>query len=92
MFKHTVIIPLTREHADELRDCGEVRVDRVIVDRESACYQDWKARHAPKSRGFGDTIAKITSAVGIKPCGGCRKRQAKLNKMFPYATRAPKTP
>jgi len=36
------------------------------------------------SRGIGDTIAKLTSAVGIKPCGGCKKRQQKLNKLFPY--------
>ncbi len=37
-----------------------------------------------KSRGLGDTIAKVTSAVGIKPCGGCKRRQEKLNEMFPY--------
>lgn len=37
-----------------------------------------------ESRGLGDTIAKITSAVGIKPCGGCKKRQAALNRMVPY--------
>lgn len=37
-----------------------------------------------KSRGLGDTIKKVTSAVGIKQCGACKKRQAKLNKMFPY--------
>tara|TARA_Y100001973_G_C5160456_1_gene313218 strand:+ start:289 stop:729 length:441 start_codon:yes stop_codon:yes gene_type:complete len=37
-----------------------------------------------KSRGLGDTIAKMTNAVGIKPCGGCKKRQAMLNKAFPY--------
>jgi len=36
------------------------------------------------SRGLGDTIAKMTKAVGIKPCGGCKKRQAALNKIFPY--------
>jgi hypothetical protein len=36
------------------------------------------------SRGLGDTIAKITNAVGIKPCGGCKKRQKKLNETFPY--------
>ncbi len=42
---------------------------------------------APKpapSRGLGDTIAKITSAVGIKPCGGCARRREKLNRIFPY--------
>lgn len=37
-----------------------------------------------KSKGLGDTIAKITSAVGIKPCGGCKKRQEALNQAFPY--------
>lgn len=37
-----------------------------------------------QSKGLGDTIAKITSAVGIKPCGGCKKRQEALNKALPY--------
>lgn len=37
-----------------------------------------------QSKGFGDTIAKLTSAIGIKPCGGCKERQAKLNEWFPY--------
>lgn len=37
-----------------------------------------------KSKGLGDTIAKITSSVGIKPCGGCKKRQEALNQAFPY--------
>lgn len=39
------------------------------------------------SRGLGDTIAKITSAVGIKPCGGCKRRQATLNRLVPYHPR-----
>lgn len=38
------------------------------------------------SRGLGDTVAKITSAVGLKPCGGCKQRQAWLNERFPYRT------
>tara|TARA_R100000458_G_C8277993_1_gene253813 strand:+ start:6243 stop:6656 length:414 start_codon:yes stop_codon:yes gene_type:complete len=44
----------------------------------------FKEEQEAKSRGLGDTIAKATKAVGIKPCGKCKKRQAKLNKMFPY--------
>ena len=36
------------------------------------------------SEGLGDTIAKVTTAFGIKPCGGCKERQAKLNKLMPY--------
>lgn len=39
---------------------------------------------ARKSRGVGDTIAKITNKVGIKTCGGCKKRQKWLNEKFPY--------
>lgn len=39
-----------------------------------------------KPRGLGDTIAKATKAVGIKPCGGCKRRQAKLNELVPYKT------
>tara|TARA_R110000824_G_scaffold95520_1_gene229649 strand:- start:635 stop:802 length:168 start_codon:yes stop_codon:yes gene_type:complete len=38
-----------------------------------------------RALGLGDTIAKITKAVGIKPCGGCKKRQDKLNKLWPYS-------
>ena len=46
-----------------------------------------------KSKGLGDTIAKITEATGIdklvkfvagEDCG-CDKRKEKLNKPFPYA-------
>lgn len=36
------------------------------------------------SEGLGDTIAKVTKAFGIKPCGRCKKRQQKLNEIFPY--------
>jgi hypothetical protein len=39
---------------------------------------------AKKSRGLGDTIKKVTNVLGIKQCGACKKRQAKLNEMFPY--------
>ena len=37
-----------------------------------------------RSRGLGDTIAKVMAAVGIKPCGGCNKRKEALNRWFPY--------
>ena len=36
------------------------------------------------ARGLGDVVAKMTCAVGIKPCGGCKKRQATLNHLFPF--------
>jgi hypothetical protein len=33
--------------------------------------------------GIGDVVAAATTAVGVKPCGGCKKRQAALNKATP---------
>lgn len=40
--------------------------------------------HNCKSRGVGDTVAKVTKAFGVKPCGRCKKRQEALNKILPY--------
>lgn len=36
------------------------------------------------SRGLGDSVARVTSALGITPCGGCKQRQAALNRLVPY--------
>jgi hypothetical protein len=35
----------------------------------------------PKGVGLGDVIKKVTDALGIKQCGGCKKRQEILNKL-----------
>ena len=45
-----------------------------------------------KSKGLGDSIAKITKATGIEKAVktvvgedcGCKQRQDKLNQLFPY--------
>jgi hypothetical protein len=37
-----------------------------------------------KSKGLGDTIAKLAKAVGKSDCG-CNKRQDTLNRVFPYS-------
>lgn len=43
---------------------------------------------APKrSRGLGDTIAKVIHKMSggrIEPCGSCKKRQAWFNEHIPY--------
>lgn len=51
---------------------------------------DWNT--SMPSRGVGDVIAKVTSAVGIKPCGGCKGRQGTLNNLFPFAHSQTSTP
>ena len=47
-----------------------------------------------KSKGLGDSIKKLIEVTGAsiihskitqtKECGGCKKRQEHLNKLFPY--------
>ena len=46
----------------------------------------WEPRTPPPppSRGLGDTIEKMTGKLGIKSCGGCKRRRDKLNKIIPY--------
>jgi hypothetical protein len=37
--------------------------------------------------GLGDVITKSTSALGIKPCGGCGRRAAALNRWLVFSGR-----
>jgi hypothetical protein len=40
--------------------------------------------------GLGDVIKRATSAVGIKPCGGCARRAAALNRWMVFSGRRSK--
>lgn len=40
-------------------------------------------------RGLGDVVAAATSAVGIRPCAGCKKRQESLNRLVPFGEQPP---
>jgi hypothetical protein len=35
--------------------------------------------------GLGDVIKRATSSMGIKPCGGCNRRAATLNRWFVFS-------
>lgn len=37
--------------------------------------------------GLGDIIKRATYAVGIKPCGGCERRAAALNRWMVFSGR-----
>jgi hypothetical protein len=37
--------------------------------------------------GLGDVIKRMTYAFGIKPCGGCEKRAAALNRWMTFSRR-----
>lgn len=64
---------------------------RLVSKEEAAAIRARAAEHAKNAtgttvriRGLGDVIAAATSAVGIKPCGGCKQRQEALNKLIPF--------
>lgn len=35
--------------------------------------------------GLGDVIKRVTSSIGIRPCGGCLKRTAALNRWITFS-------
>jgi len=43
-----------------------------------------KEQASEPSEGLGDTVKKITNAMGIKPCDECEERRKSLNKKFPF--------
>ena len=57
--------------------------NEMTFDLDDPKYIALKNKYG-KLRGLGDFVASITSAVGIKPCGGCKKRQEALNKLVPF--------
>jgi len=59
------------DHADEsARDPYRVRLPRAIADEDV---------------GLGDVLKRATSAVGVKPCGGCERRAAALNRWLVFS-------
>ena len=38
-----------------------------------------------KEIGLGDVIKRATSAVGIRPCGGCERRAAAINRWVRFS-------
>lgn len=37
-----------------------------------------------QDQGLGDTIKRVTKALGIKPCTPCERRAQRLNEKFSY--------
>lgn len=71
-----------------MSDCILVQIDG---DRYRCQLCGWEyhkhvRRNCPKARPLlGDRIAQLTRLLGIKPCGGCKKRQRWLNKQHAAA-------
>jgi hypothetical protein len=55
---------------DSAREPYRVRLPRAIADNDI---------------GLGDILKRATSGVGIKPCGGCERRAAALNRWLVFS-------
>ena len=61
-------------------------------DKRTKAYKEWAKKHAQASEGLGDTVEKITTAIGIKKAVkwlagedcGCQERQKKMNEIWRY--------
>ena len=71
----------TRAHCRACRTDADWR-ENVTGLREFPCPHGVTKLTMPV-KGAGDVIENITSAVGIKPCGGCKRRKEIANKIFP---------
>ena len=56
-----------------------------LIDGEMVQEFEPSKESGLKSKGLGDVVAKGLKKIGFKPCGGCKKRQAKLNRIFPFS-------
>jgi hypothetical protein len=68
----------------EVEDRKNKVSEQVISNPEPEIECSEECNEILKSRGLGDTISKITHAMGIPECEGCTYRKEKLNKIFPY--------
>ena len=66
-------------NSGEITEEESTKLNELYIKREA----EWKSS-GQVSTGVGDTIKKVTDKLGIKQCGGCKRRQALLNQMFPY--------
>lgn len=46
---------------------------------------------ANEAIGLGDTLKRVSAAAGIRPCGGCARRAAALNKRVIFTGRPAKS-
>ncbi len=57
---------------------------RSAARRAAAGLSPVRPADAKPMRGLGDAVKRVTDALHIPQCGGCKKRQEWLNKAVPF--------
>jgi hypothetical protein len=71
------------------------RLEPVLSDRDGSPGEAAKQRHrvrlprfiVDEPVGLGDVIKRGTVALGVRPCGGCQERAARLNRWVGFEPR-----
>ena len=37
--------------------------------------------------GLGEVLSRVTTSLGIRPCGGCKKRASALNRLVVFSNK-----
>jgi hypothetical protein len=53
-----------KEQVKNVTNAYRINIPRFITDEDI---------------GLGDVVKRVTSSIGIKPCGGCQRRAERLN-------------
>lgn len=68
-------------YEDDCIEHGALTEDAIEFTDEH--YAALLAKYRPKQFiRLGDAVAFVTNLAGIKPCGGCKERQEKLNHLI----------
>lgn len=77
--------PLDERSRDAL--AARMAVATVTRSVDPGPSADWTL--TDPSRGLGDTVRKLTAALGLPHCASCDARQDRWNRRFPYPTGGP---
>jgi hypothetical protein len=70
----------------EVKDMGKGKTKRSTVNEIKP--EPYRVRLpgfiADEEVGLGEVVKRVTSTVGIKPCGGCARRAAALNRWMVF--------
>ncbi len=79
-----------KQHNDVNNTSEEVEKDRPTDKNNRQPHQINIPGFIDEEIGLGDVIKHVTSAMGIKPCSGCKRRAETLNRWLTFKPRRPK--
>jgi hypothetical protein len=76
-------------YAKEVSDLPKGRQSRTPGRGEQGPFEiRLPGFHADEAVGLGDTLKRVSAAIGIRPCGGCGRRAEALNRRVVFTGRS----